>query len=384
MRNNDLLIKQDFQRLLNAESTPCVSIYLPTQKNQQDNREDWVRLKNRLSDAEEQLRDRKVGHRDQFLKPAYELLDDAFFWNYLSHGLALFIAPGFFRCYRVPITVPEITQVSEKFHIKPLAPLIAEDSQFLILALSQKNVRLISCTRYHAGEIALRDVPTSMAEALALEEKEQSLQYHFGSSGSGKQAIYHGQGVVDDDHKEKILQFFHQVDRGLEREIPKEGPPMILAGVDFLLPLYQSTNSYPHVVEDKILGNPDEKSTDDLHQEALPIIEHHIEHTREQAIDAYRRLSQTEPARVADDLDEILQSAHQGRNQTIFAAQGDTQWGYYDFDHDQLITEPQPNGHNYDLVDLAVTQTMRTQGRAFVIPKSEMPSGSPVAAIYRY
>ena len=50
----------------------------------------------------------------------------------------------------------ELVVVSDNFHVKPLMPLLTGDNLFYVLALSQKEVRLIECTAYGSGRLKLK------------------------------------------------------------------------------------------------------------------------------------------------------------------------------------------------------------------------------------
>src|SRR5205085_10837355 len=100
--------------------------------------EDKIRWKNQLRKAEELLnaRNRHAETKD-LLGPAHDLLTDIPFWQNVSNGLAVFLAPGVFRAYRVPLVLDDLVVVAEHFQIKPLLPLLNNEGRFYILALSQ-------------------------------------------------------------------------------------------------------------------------------------------------------------------------------------------------------------------------------------------------------
>ena len=62
---------------------------------------------------------------------------------------------------------------------------------------------------------------------------------HSAMRGSlGKQAaVFHGQGGHNETHKDDLLQYFRLVDASLETVLRESQAPLLLAGVDYLLPL---------------------------------------------------------------------------------------------------------------------------------------------------
>jgi hypothetical protein len=70
----------------------------------------------------------------------------------------MFSAPDVFRHYRLPFPFQEFVVVTERFHVKPLLPLLSGDGQFYLLALSQNGVRVLQGTHgqgllYTGGEL---------------------------------------------------------------------------------------------------------------------------------------------------------------------------------------------------------------------------------------
>jgi release factor family 7 len=183
-----VLDRKGLKGLVEGRKGPHVSIFMPTHCKGPETKQDPIRLKNLLREAEQQLVGLEVRPAEarDWLTPAGALLDDADFWQHQSNGLALFITEEFFRYYRVPLSFEELVVVSNRFHLKPLLALFAEDGQYYILALSQDQVRLLECTRYRVTEVPLTDtsVPTNIREALRYDDPEKQLQFRSGEAGS--------------------------------------------------------------------------------------------------------------------------------------------------------------------------------------------------------
>ena len=91
-------------------------------------------MKNLLRQAEHELEGVAIRGTDaaSLLKPARDLLSEPSFWEHASDGLAVFLAPGFDRMYRLPVSFQEKCVVSGAFHVKSLLPLLSGDGQFYI------------------------------------------------------------------------------------------------------------------------------------------------------------------------------------------------------------------------------------------------------------
>jgi hypothetical protein len=94
--------------------------------------------------------------------PAEQLLQQSDCWRYEGDGLALFLAHGFFRYFRLPLRLPAFVSVQDRFEISPLLPLWTSEDQFYLLALSLNKVKLFQATRYAISELDVRELPSSI------------------------------------------------------------------------------------------------------------------------------------------------------------------------------------------------------------------------------
>ncbi|MEQ9667198.1 hypothetical protein [Coleofasciculus sp. G2-EDA-02] len=154
-----LLSTEELKTLVTQPEGLCVSIFMPTHTAGPQIKQDPIRFKNLMGKAEAQLVEQGMRSADaqEMLKSAQELDRDDF-WRHQNQGLALFIAPNFFRYYRLPLDFEELVVVGEQFHLKPLMPLLTGDGRFYILALSQKKVRLLVGGRDRIREIQPEEV----------------------------------------------------------------------------------------------------------------------------------------------------------------------------------------------------------------------------------
>ena len=181
----DLLNRAELRALMDERDVPCISLYLPTHRTGKEIKQDPIRFKNLLKQADERLR--KNGLRrseaEEILAPAQPFLDDDDFWQHQGDGLAVFISTKTFRYLRLPFEFSELVVVTDRFHVKPLLSLLSVDGRFYVLALSQNQVRLLQGTRQSVGEVNLDSAPKNLADALGTEERERQLQMHTASRG---------------------------------------------------------------------------------------------------------------------------------------------------------------------------------------------------------
>ena len=384
----DLLSREELEALVGEHGGACASIFLPTHRAGAETRQDPIRLKNLLGEARERFL--AVGLRsaeaDEVLEPARELLADEVFWRYQGDGLALFLSRDHFRSYRLPLRFEELAVVAARYHVKPLLPLLAGDGRFYVLALSQNEVRLLGASRLSVDEIELGDdVPGSLAEALKFDDPEKQLQFHTGTRGGvrgGRAAVFHGHDA-NDDSKDGILRYFRQIDRGLRDLLRGREAPLVLAGVDYLLPIYREANTYPGLLEEGVTGNPEELRAEELHERAWEIVEPHFSGAQREAVARYAELAGT--GRTSADLREIVPAAYYGRVETLFLASGVRRWGAFAPDTGEVDLHDEPEAGDGDLLDFAAVRTILNGGAVYAREEpGRVPGGGAAAAVFRY
>ena len=275
----ETLTLDQIKALAQQTQSPSISIFLPTHRSGQNMQQDPIRFKNVLRKAEVQLLEMGIGAREvtDLLKPAQMLSDEPYFWQHQHDGLALFIAPDDFHHYHLPFPLEELVVISQSYYIKPILPLFTNNGHYYILAISQNEVRLFAGTRFSIGQLDLpSETPESLDEALQFDEPEKQLQVHSGTAQGGRAGMFHGQGPGGEEQKDRIEHYLNLVDKGLSSIFRDKPAPLVLAGVDYLLPIYRKVSDYANIMEEGIIGNPDHISPDELQEQAWQIVEPHF------------------------------------------------------------------------------------------------------------
>ena len=390
-RKMDILTRAELEQLMRKEQQWRVSIYMPTHRTGVETQQDPIGLKNLLGEAEKDLSDRGMGRRDvqRLLEPVNKLLQDSNFWQHQSDGLAIFLSSNGIRRYRLPLGFEEFVAVMNHFHIKPLLPLFTGDGQFYILALSQNEVRLLNGTRYSVSQVDIGQVVGSLDEAIPSGNHQTDLQLHSsgstgGMSGAGS-VTFHGQGGGSGEgDKNELLRYFRLISDGLTKFLQGDRVPLVLAGVEYLLPIYKEANTYPYLMDTVITGNPDLLSAKELHKSAWDIVEHHFQVAQEEAVAYYQQLSGQASERVEDTLEKIVPAASDGRIETLFIAAGVQHWGIFNPDTNEIEHHVQMQPGNESLLDLAAVQTYLKGGTVYTMKPDNVPGGTSAAAVLRY
>ncbi|MGZ3595802.1 MAG: baeRF3 domain-containing protein [Syntrophales bacterium] len=379
------LSKDELKTLMSKRKGPCISMFMPAYRAGAEIQQNQIRFRNLLREAEEKLiaAGCRAAEAKALLEPAQGLSGNIPFWRQQSGGLAVFISSDVFRHYGLPVNFDELIVVADRFHVKPLLPALSGDGHYYILTLSQKGSRLYEGTKQDIREIQIETIPKSLADALQYDELERQIRFHRGTQRGGERgSMMSGGGAELDNAKENISKYFRQIDKGLHDLLKGERVPLVLAGVDYLFPIYREVNTYPYLMEGGIPGNPKGINMEQLHKLALEIARPYFQRAENDAIAQYRQSSGT--GLTSSDIKEIVRSACDGRVGLLFIATGHKQWGIFDQEAKNVRVYQKMEPGSEDLLDFSAIQTLLNGGTVFSLPQEKMPDDKPIAAVFRY
>jgi release factor family 3 len=235
----DVLQTHDLIRLADQRGGTRISIFLPTHRGGPQTERNRIRLKNQLRHAHHALRTdgMPTGQIDSMLEPGHRLLDLAGLWEQPSDGLAVFLGPDGLRHLRVPVRLPELVTVGDRFTVRPLLPLLNADGHFYVLALSQDEIRLFRGTRVGIDQVQLDGFPLVVWLTMP-RRRPQVHAFLADHGGAGGRAVFHGGD--DYDAKPLILQHFRRVNQALREFLAGDQAPVVLASVRYLQAIYRT------------------------------------------------------------------------------------------------------------------------------------------------
>lgn len=387
----DIITIQDVVDLINREEGTFISIYLPTFRSGVDIRQNPIRFKQLLREAEANLYDMEWRKEEveTFLKPARELVADIKFWQNQGDGLALFIYENGIRYFRVPFEFKESVIISNKIYIKPLLPLFSGNGQFNILALSKNAVRFLRCTRQNVVEMELEGSPSSMFDMQVdddYENPDTRTALRLASNALVYNKATQSQNIEDVYEKNELTRYFRGIDEALLNFHEGEGEkiPLVLAGVEYLIPIYREKSNYPNIVKDFIRGNPEKLSIEDLHKKAWEIVEPIFMEDKKTAEDKYTQYSGQRNKLYLNSLDKIIPAAYNGQVEALFIDRDTNEWGRFNHQKNKIEVKEEGSNGAEDLIEYVSVLTLSRGGKVFALDNEVIPNEETVAAVLRY
>jgi hypothetical protein len=382
-----ILSKELFESLVNFKGEYCISLYLPTHRSgaQVNEMEDNIAFKHFLQEVVNGLKSEGVDQAriQHLLEPAYDLLSNEAFWRNLDQGLAVFIAEDFFKFIKMPDVPAREMLINSTFMVKPLVNAMTVNEYFYLLVVSKKQAKFFKANAFGMQQIQIDELPNGIDDVVHLEEKVDQKLFRTDTSGAGKGASFHGHGAGKPDEKENIAMYLEEVDETLWEEVlHNENVPLLLAGVEYLLPIYKSVSHYKNIWDEVITGSHEHDDLNSLYQLARQVMEPYFQERTKKALALYGNQSAT--ALTSSIPADIVPAAHYSRIAHLFVLKGSHLWGSFNEMENILTVHDAKEEGDECLVDKAVIKTILNGGDVHFVSKEDLPAESNMAALMRY
>ena len=366
----DIPTSADFLALTSHQGEACVSIYLRTTPITQKTMGDRIELKNLAKKAVHQLHMAGVDKRAvaAVAEQLDDLVDDDEFWRFQANSLAIFVTPENTQTFRVPNAFKSMVAVSNRFHVKPLFRTVSFSQTCYVLALAQRSVRLVEVSP---------DLPTVPVAIESLPKDAGRAVRGVGMIDpwpSGRLQAAEGQKVL-------LRQFARLVDKALRPLLAGSDIPLVLAAAEPLASIYRSVNTYSHLTNAMLEGNPELVSDGELGERARTI----LDRIYRDEVAAWRGLfeERANQGRATTDIAQAARAATFGAVQALMVDIDEVIPGQLD-QNGAVIFAEQAEPPNYDLVDEIAARVIATGGRVIGVRKADIPRSEALAVILRY
>lgn len=369
MLHIDIPSRHDIESLSTTTAPGCVSIYLPTTPVTVVSDADRILFKNLAREAVGAAESAGLARGDaDALKESFDdLLDDEDFWEHQACSLAVFATPEGVRTFRLPNTVDPVSQVADRFFIKPLLYAMTTPQTAFVLALAQGGVRVVEVSSdLPAYTLDIAEMPTDVASAAGLTTITDR-------SPSGRIQGSEGQKV-------RMRQYARKVDGALRDVLVGRDTPLILAATAPIDAIFRSVNTYPFLVEQTIEGNPEKLTDAELAQLSRPIL--NALHAERLARFAEEYGTAQSQGLGTSDVAEAASAATRGAISTLLVDIDASVEGA--IDEAGAYSASAADG-GYQVIDEIARRTLATGGTVLAVRSDDLPAGtSNLAAVLRF
>jgi len=391
----DIISKDTLINLIDEKQGIATSIYMPAFVATPEARQNPIRLKSLVSEAEEKLKKANMDPDSirSYLEPLSNLVDDEIFWQDKSEGLVIFLDENKLISYDVPVQFDEFVEVGDSFHITPLIPIYKGNGQFYLISLNKDRPRIYKGSKFSLYKIEELDLPEELRTLFdEFYEFHQHMQFHSktrtpspdaSQTTGGREGVFFGHGGDDIDEEAELRNYYHRFDEALMDYLDGEDAPLVLGGVGSLHPIYKEANTYPHLVEEGITKDVEHMPVDELQEMAWDIVKNQYQTDVEKALGVYHSLKEKD-GDTSEDIGTIVSAAYFKRINTLFIAKNNHIWGGFDPDENLVRLDEEQTSDNQDLLNIAAIHSLKNGGNVLLLDQDKVPGGGEAAAILRY
>lgn len=370
-------------KTLGANTGPCLTIMVPLNRTEPNDRHAELRLKSALQKAEQVMTEGGLQRNDvdMMLEPIREFSGQEG-WAAEGEGLVILRSPDLFRTFPVPVPVKDAVVFADHFHILPVLPALTTNKHFYILALSQKHIRMLRCTDHSSMEVSLPDsVPKNLQEFLQIDPERPMLSSASGGGIAGAKIGAFGTNDLD-KQDEYLYHFYKAVSEGVREFLKNDPGPVVPAGVEYEIAVLRRANTIPNLSEHAVFGSPESLKGGDLHARALEAVAPDFDAPLRRALDLYEKNGGTD--RATADARQVVKAAYETRVAHLFLGEGAKLMGNFDEVAHRVHMPAKPRAGDEDLINATALQTLLHGGDVFVLPQDQVPGKSPMAAVLRW
>lgn len=396
----DALRREEILELIDQDAQPTISIYMPIEHQNLVKKAIRLQFRGLVNQAAAQLKEN--GHYNAadytpLLARLNQIVEDTSFWYNMDKGLAVFIAPDFERVFRLPTAFNPLAVVAPNFHTRPLMQYLSKPQKYWILGLGQNEVSLWEGNAAGVQPVELDTLPEKLQDALFLDLEGERASTSFRGSGSRFGNNGRAQSTPSpafqssggsgskEEHKTWIREYFSQVDAAVIDYLRGQQGPVVLAGVDYLHPLYRSITNLPNLASKGIDGSIQHLNHAEIHERAWPTIENEIAQQFNHVLAMWERAYGLGNGEM--DVATIARLVLEGRVHLLMIDAGRNIWGKIDWDSATITLlsddEVKDDMQAVDLLDDLAERVIALGGQVHVVDTQDMPSTTGAAAILR-
>jgi len=288
----------EIRQLQAVHGYPALSILLPTYRTVPENRNDPIRVKNLVAEAQKRIL-QEFNARE--IAPLLKRLDEAVAhidYPHLLNGLAIFVNNDVSYTYHLPFSPVARVIVDETFATRDLIRAMHYVERYWVLVLSEKPTRLFEGAGDTLSEIQGRGFPMT-----------------FEGPG-GATRLPGGTGIEASTYSDvKHQQFFKAVDETYKSIATEDPLPLIVVGADRVLAFFQGVSAHTASILVTVKGNYDKALPSELARIVWPLIQDKLSE-RSHTVPA--ELERAENTRTCvSTIGEVWRMARDGRGDTV-------------------------------------------------------------------
>jgi hypothetical protein len=356
------MLTDTLKKIRLSVSDPSITILLNTHRTFPDNKQDEIKLRNLVNEAESRL---LAAHEKREILPAIEkmknLADNIDHKSNLD-SLALFINQDTAEFLRLSVGVVDRVNIGPNFAVREIVRAINQTESYYILSVSKHKARLFEASNDKLDkEVTNDDFPMVNDTLHPTSQLDKSV--------AGVEENY-------------IREFFNRVDKAFTALYNTNPLPTLLASDERNHGYYREIADIPAAFVATLNGNHDNDKAHDLVSAAWPVMG---EHLALQQGDWLQKLDHAESHQKAiSGIQEIYLAARDGRAELLLVERGYLQPAVVSGDFVKIVEDPATEGAVEDVVDEIIEIVMDNGGKVVYLERGKLADYQKLALVARY
>lgn len=267
---------KEFTKLSNK---PVVSIYMDTYKFGEEQLLNAKQLGRVISHVEKELlnADLSTEEVEEYIKPLKDLVNNESEWLHMDEGLAIFISAERAVSYTLHHDVDFSWTVDKKPRLEPLIKELGLDKNFLILSVSQDDVRLLEADEQTFKKLDLVDIPGRMKDVVAENNLEKTKPTRIDNGAGFAVSFGHDKSIIQD---QQIYRFLKAIADNLKTALPlNDNRPIVILCPPNYMSVFREHHALQHTRLAFVHGAWSRAAEHELYEAALPAFNDELDNT---------------------------------------------------------------------------------------------------------
>lgn len=297
---------KELEELISAKNGPCVSIIVPFTKFSAERKQNPIRMKKAIREAEKMLIEKYGVENTKDLIEKINKAPEEIDFLHPNDGVGIYVSHNVRKIINFASSVTEKIIVGTEFEIREVEYLSKTLFVYHLLILSKGYTRL-----FKGYGTILNEINDSNFPASYVDDHEYLRPRHMSYTGSSPKSISIDKSITT----EKRLHFFLKHMDDLLHLYLSEKSHLVIAGVDQNISYYKELSKYRKNIIFSITGNFDHYNQTELSKVILPEINKYIEEDNKKLVKEFEEL--IGKGKAVCGIPEVWKNANRGKGDIL-------------------------------------------------------------------
>lgn len=258
---------------------PIISIYMDTYRFGEEQLLNGRQLGRIIPHIEKELISKGLSLEEisEYIQPLKNLAENENEWQHMDEGIAIFISEQLAISYTLHNDVDFSWTVDEKPRLEPLIKELGIDKDFLILSVSQDDVRLLEADEQGFKKLGLAEIPGRMKDVVAENDLEKTKPSRIDNGAGFAVSFGHDKNEIQD---QQIYKFLKTIADNLKTALPvNDNRPIVVLCPPSYMSVFREHSALQHTRIAFVHGAWSRAAEHELYESALPIFNEELDNT---------------------------------------------------------------------------------------------------------